>query len=596
MATADGIVGVADDCCAHGGCDPRYHLQVRRFLPPLALALPPLLLLRETLQPGRFPGTPFGEGWGRLFVNGQVIRWLTGLAPVAESDLLNHPHGLPFWPVDALTHLVMALPTMLAGSSPVADAAALSLTMALLFLATGLGTYLLAREAGARSWASLAAGLAAQLHPFLLRNAEDTVMEVLALGPAALALAAGLRAWRRPSARRSALVAAAAWVTGATSPYYAVYLCLGFAALTPWALLTRAGWRRWLPPAAGLLLGFFLAALPLLLTETSPQGRLGPSYREGGYSLGPARMVLLEPDGEFRPAPKRRGRRQERPGAELAALPPQPPSALRRALIGFPGGAACFVALLAGLCTRRSRPWALAAALFFLLGPGPTLLSRDLGLRLELNLLQELLQLLPLTRSLGNAQRMTMGYALPALVAAAVALRTRGAWSLILAALAALECWCMLPRFSLPSTQVSVDQTILAALYGPTVSFPAGDPPYWSPDAPPKLNLFLASVHGHAVAGDYGRGRLPTDLPLVAALSAWGQVPIAERAARSLPAGAMEPQELAGSLRNHGYANLLVLEIALSDRQSAAIHAASEAHFGAPLRRSQWGAVYALPD
>jgi hypothetical protein len=564
---------------------------VRRSLPLLVLLLVPAILLRGSLAAGHFPGQVFGEGWGRLFAAGQVARWLTGEAPPGHGDLLNHPDGMAFWPVDPLTTLGSALLQLFGGGGPAAGAAALTVTVFLLLALCGWAAWLLARSLGAGPWSACTAAVALQLHPYLLRSAADTITEVLALGPLLLLGAAALHAWRG-GARRWWLLGAAMLATALTSPYYAIYALVAWVALAPWVLWRRA-WRPWLALAGVMVVAGSLAAAPLLLAEAGPDGRLDERFEGGGFQLAPSGQVLLSPQGTLGPAPRPTPTGGAGPTSAVAAErmgPPGAPAPWRWVLHRFPGGLACGLALVMGLVCRRSRPWALLALGMFAVGAGPPLVKHALapGPSDISSPLQELLQLLPLTSRLGNAQRLVVLYVVPALLAGGIATAARWPWALLLACTALAEGLLVFPALRLPTCDVDVDSSILAAVHGPVVTFPNGDPPTWNPRAPPKRALYLASLHGGPVAGDYGRGREPADQALLATLSAWSSTALAPDAAqRGAALGLPAP-------RPEGFGQLLVLHESLDRAQQDALHRKAEARWGPPQAYSGWGAVYDL--
>lgn len=563
---------------------------MRRSLPLLVLSLVPLVLIRGSLALGHFPGQVFGEGWGRLFAVGQVARWLGADAAPGRGDLLAYPEGMGFWPVDPLTTGLAAILGLLGGGGPWASAAALTAVMFLMLALCGVGAWLLARSLGASPWGACAAGLALQVHPFLLRSAADSITEVLALGPLLLLGAAVVHAWRG-GARRWWLVAAAALATALTSPYYAVYAMILWLALAPWALWRKGG-RRWLELGAVVLLASSLAAAPLIQAESGPGGRFDARFEGGGFQLAPSGQVLLTEQGAVRPSPRPTPGGGAGPTSLLAAErmgPPGAPAPWLWVLHRFPGGLACGLALVLGLCSRRGRPWAALALAMFLLGAGPPLVKHVLtpGPSDISSPLQELLQLLPLTSRLGNAQRLVLLYALPALLAGALG-ATRRPWAALLALAAVAEGLLIFPGLRLPTSDVDVDLEVLSAVRGPVVTFPCGDPPTWNPRAAPKRSLYLATLHGQPVAGDYGRGREPADLHLLATLSAWSGTALAPEVARGAAAAGLPAADPAG------FERLLVLHESLDEAQQQALHRAAEARWGAPLAHSAWGAVYAL--
>lgn len=565
---------------------------MRRSLPLLPLVLIPAVLLRGSFESGHFPGQPFGEGWGRLFAMGQLSRWLTGVTAPGHTDLLAHPTGMRFWPVDPLTTLVASTIDLATGNGAASGAMALSVTVALLILLTGLGAWRLARDLGATPWAACAAAMALQLHPYLLRSAADTIVEVLALGPLLLLGAQAARLWQGTGRHPLLWAWGATLATALCSPYYAIYAVILWAAMLPWALWHRAG-PRWLGLGGAMLVAGALAAAPLLWAEGGPGGRLDERFGGGGFQLAPAGQVLLSESGHVSPAPRSSRGPGQGPTSLVAAQRSSPDGApapwmwlLRR----FPGGLSCLVALCMGLAVRRTRLLALLALAMFLLGAGPPLLKHALapGPSDAWSPLQELLQLLPVTDRMGNAQRLVLLYALPALIAGGVAAAARWPMALLLAITALVEGWMIMPTLGLPATSISIDAAVLDQVRGPVVTFPNGDPPTWNPHAAPKRALYLATLHGQAIAGDYGRGRTPGDLGLLTSLSAWARTPLAPQAVEAAALGTSPAQD------PDGFAWLLVLHESLDSAQLDRLHRHAEARWGSPTILSDWGAVYPL--
>jgi hypothetical protein len=182
---------------------------------------------------------------------------------------------------------------------------------------------------------------------------------------------------------------------------------------------------------------------------------------------------------------------------------------------------------------------------------------------------------------------MVMLYALPALLAGAFA-ASRRPWAVLLVCVAVVEGLLVFPRLRLPTADVDVDLEVLGAVRGPVVTFPCGDPPTWNPRAAPKRALYLSTLHGWPVAGDYGRGRDPADLPLLATLSAWSGTALDPRTAqRAAEAGLPATDPV-------GFTQLLVLHESLDEAQQQALHSRAEARWGAASVHTTWGAVYDL--
>jgi hypothetical protein len=532
-----------------------------RLLPGLLAATLALVLVRPGLESGVLLGSASGEAAGRLYVTAQVTRWLSGTAAWGHGDLLAWPTGRPFWPVDPLVQVFEVPAAALFGAE-----GGLTAVIALLLAVGGFGAARLARHAGAGAVSAVAALVLVQLSPFMLRNLDDAVVEVLAIGMAALAALATRRAVQSPSASRAwtalAAVAALAWI----SPYYVVYLALAWTMTLPWS--ARRHPRGVSTVAAVGALACILAVAPLLLTESGDGGRLGPDWT-GGYRLQPAPLVDNAGHAvRVGPPPLRRGAAHAGGGRTWlsAVVPPTVERAVRR----FPGGLALALAALIGLAGRRSRPWSVLALVFLLLGPGPGLVLRALripGMEPPA-LLPRLLESLPLTSAMGNPGRMLAAWTLLAATAGAVALRRRPWVAVALALLAFGEASLNQPRLAARAFRSGMSSTVLNALDGPTIVFPSGDPPSWHPWVAPKEVLALAGRAGVPVAYDFGRGGTPSDLHALVRLSAVSGAPIgrtAWRAAQPLP----PDEELWPSLP---FAHVLVLDDRLTPPEREALN------------------------
>lgn len=494
-------------------------------LPAAAATLGAALLLRGAWAEGHILGEARSEVYGRIFVTEQVTRWLTGAAAPGRADLLSAPNGQPFWPVDPLLQLVAVPASAALGPERGQVVAAF-----VLLLLAGWAVARLAMALGARPVAATAAGLAVQLHPFLLRNLDDGVLEVLAVGVGAVAVQETRAFVLRPGPGTALAAGAATLALATASPYYAVYLAAG------WAVVGVAWARRHPRGLAGLAaigaLACGLAAAPLLATEGRDGGRLAAAWR-GGYALQPApledaegRRVRLGPDPRTRTRPPPRA-------SDL-------PAPLQRVVRQAPGGLAALALALVGLTTRAGRRWALLALGVLAVGPGPMLVHRALRLGgpPPRPLIGMLTASLPLVDTLGNPERLLAAWALLAALAGALALSRRPAWAAVVAAAAVGEATLEAPALRASATPGVGDAAALAALPDSTVVFPSGDPPYWHPWVAPKEALALAARGGAAVAWDYGRGGTPADVQAMVRLAEIARVPIgapARAAALPLP-------------------------------------------------------------
>lgn len=485
-------------------------------------------LLRGAVGAGVRLGVATSEAPGRVFVSAQVWRWMRGDAPPGQADLMAWPDGRRFWPVDPLVQFVEAPLQALVGAGP-----AFTLVVGLLL---ALGTYAaarLARSAGAGPASSLLAGAAVTLSPFVLRNLRDAVTESLALGVAAVAVGATLKAVREPGYRPAVLAGLAVLALALTSPYYAVYLAVGWALALPLFLRQHRGGIGRVAVAGALACA--VAAAPLIASEGGPDGRLGPDWT-GGYRLDPAPLQYA--GGQRARLPPARGREATRAGPSVVG--PYLPAPVERGLRRVPGGAALLLFALGALAHRRARPWAALALAFLALGPGPGLLVRAIGTGgvPPPPLLQRLLEALPLTGAMGNPERMLGAWALLAAVAGAVALRGRTALLALAGLLVFTTAELEQPRLLAPATRDPVPAPLLDAVEGPMLVFPSGDPPAWHPWVSPKEALALAGRADAPVAYDFGRGGTPADLPGIVRLAEIGGVPLGAHAwteARPIP-------------------------------------------------------------
>ncbi len=539
-----------------------------------------------------------GEAWGHLFVAGQVGRWLSGDASFARADLLNFPGGQPFWPTDPVIQLLQATIRLSLGATVWADAAAMTMVIGILFFLAGLATWHLARILGAGNIPALGAGLLVQLHPYILQNANDSVVEVLAIGPAALLLAEMVNYWRHSCALSATRLFLASLVLAGSSPYFAVYTMLGMFIALPFLLYHYPLSRRYFLFLV-VIVGYGAMATPIVLTESGEHGRLGATWQGGGYQPTPHRYVKLattisEPQKLIMGGPS-----QERSNAQphhRNTFPPTAQTELYRFLVRFPGGIACALSLLAGLAPRRSRPWALLGSLFLVGGPGPTLAARALHLGEGPGFvpLQEVLSVFPLTTTMGNHQRMVMAYALLAAISGALVFRNGNKTAMLLPLAAVLNALTFNPQFRVASSSIHVDQRLMDFISGPVITFPNGEAPLWNQGSPSKLSLYLATRHGQPVSGDFGRGHRPSDLLLTTWLSLESGLPVSDRLLSELNQKLPSPRAIKEQMLVLGYRYLLVLDEYLTESQQHVIHETTSKLCGPPLASSAWASVYDL--
>ena len=561
---------------------------VEKCIAAITTAVLPFLLIRHALDASTFPGQPMGEGWGRVFAVEQVSRWWTGLASPTHADLIGFPEVVSFWPVDPLLTIPASLASLLIG-----PAQAITLTVFLLLWVAGWGPWRLARELGARPIPALIAGIVVQTQPFLLRNAEDTLMEMLAIGVAALAARGLVIAWSKTTAPNCLRAFGWALALGLCSPYLTVYLCLGWAliALTP---AIRSQLKRYLTISAMLGLAAATAATPIAWLESGPHGRL---QYEGGYGLHPDTLVLEVNNapqvlrGAPRPAPLTA---LIHPNETRQASPKAPPSELQRALVRFPGGIACVFALIIGLMSNRGRSWGVLATAFFLLGPGPLLIARTLGLQDPSWMpLQAALSLFPMGASLGNPQRMVLAFGLIASIAGAMGSSERKLGVLIWFGVTILSVALTQPQLALPACTLKDTTSLLESSDGAVITFPSGDPPIWNPGVPAKYDLALSALHGKPVAYDYGRGRQRADAAFLYALSLKSQVAVGQSENAYNEA---DTPKMLETLREKGFHRVLVLDHLMHQDASKRAHRWLTRTLGPPMHQNHEHTVYAVPD
>lgn len=467
--------------------------------------LPALVLMRGVLAPSRMLGGPYGEATRKLFGHLQVLRWLRLEAPFGHADLIAWPDGRGFWPVAPVLDLLQLPFTLSVG--PVAGLSVLAL---LLLVLSGVGPYLLVRTCGGGRPGAFVAGLLVQLCPFLLTNLGDAVVEVSSVGVAALAVA-GLVRWH-DSGRRLDLALAGLGVlaTAGSSPYYAIYLALGCLVALP---LTWRAWRRWLAFAGAGAVACSLVFGPVWLTERGDAGRLSETHSHG-WSLRPGELV--DPaDGQVLP-------RRPSTGDGVASAPPP---AWVRSMARWQPGWVLALAALAGLATRRSRPWSILALIWFVLGPGVPLLLRQLGRAGEVQ--APLIWLLG-EGFLGNPTRLLVPWILSAAVALGLAVDRRWPAALVAVVLAFAEPIALKRGFELPSVEQPFDEVVVAAIDAPFSIFPSGDPPAWQPDVAFGESMLLAGLADQPIGYDFATGATDPSLGLTVRLATAGGVPIGE--------------------------------------------------------------------
>lgn len=534
-----------------------------RLTTPLLYALVALTVMREALVEGNLPGTWNGEAWGRAAITAQLLRWLSGDTRVGNSDLLNWPDGLSLWPIDPLLQLLaMPAEALLGGGAGV------TAVMLVLLWVAGIGPYWLSRSLGAGILSSTLVGLLVQLAPYLLRNLMDAVVEVGAIGLVAIAVIGIRKALMTGTPRAVLLAGLGILIVAGSSPYYAVYLALGCAfAIAASPTL----WRRWLAVAGAGALACALALAPLWLAEGGEHGRFVEHASTQGYQHAPSPMIA--------------GSQPILPPKERTGRPP----AWRRLLQRAPAGASILLAGIVGLVFPGGRRWVVLGLVFFLGGPGPDLIGRMMGARgspLDGPLLT-MLNSLPLTDSLGNPTRMLAPFALLCAVGFGQAMHRRWWLGLPVAALMVAEAFMTLPALSIPATATATEPLVLEALEGPTIIVPSGDFPVWSPAVAPKEAVFLAAQAGVPIAADYGRQRIPADLP----------VQLAILQAAGAPYGAA-----AGQLplrREARFESVLLLEDRLTEAGRASARQWLVAHGGFETRRgthtSAWRISLVVP-
>lgn len=480
--------------------------------------VPAAVLLRGVAAPGRMLGGPYGEATRKLFGHLTLLRWLRGEAPWGHADLVAWPEGRGFWPVAPVLDAVQLPFTLALG--PVAG---LSVLAALLLVLAGLGPFLLVRALGGGRAGALTAGLVVQLSPFLLTNLGDAIVEVAAVGIAALAVAALVR-WHRTGARRDlALAGAGVFATAGSSPYFAVYLALGCVLAAAW---TWRSWRRWATYAGVAGLACVLVFLPVWLTERGDSGRLSETHAQG-WSLQPGELV--------RPSTGRAVPRRPSMGEGPMAAPP--PAWMRSAARWQPGWLVLLAALI-GLTGRRSRPWSLLAVAFFAAGPGVPMLLRQLG---QTGQVQAPLILLMGEGFLGNPTRLLVPWIVAGAVAVGLRIDRRWWAAGLVSALAVAEPAVLKRGFELPSVEQPFDRAVVDAIDAPFLLFPSGDPPAWQLDVAFGESMLLAGLADQPIGYDFAKGADDPSLGLIRRLSVEGDVPVGIELWRMQPDEALAP-------------------------------------------------------
>jgi hypothetical protein len=306
---------------------------------------------------------------------------------------------------------------------------------------------------------------------------------------------------------------------------------------------------------------------------------------EGGYRVLPEPLVVIDGDAiaEFRPpAPM--------PGGPLAHVAQ---GSLHQALVQWPGGFAVTAVLLAGLADVRSRRVAAFALAWLALGPVWALIARWGGDVDAIGPLQAVLVRLPGTSLLGNGNRLVVVPIVAAAVIAGPLIARFGPKAAVAIGLGALGAGVLeTPPLSLPAVDHRPPTELLAAIDGPVVTFPSGDPPIWNPGAWPKEGLWLARHHRRPVAYDYGRGGAPADAAVLVWLSEAGGVAVGRRAAET-----MQPTESTWfEVHGRGFRSVLVLRHHLEGDAWNRVREALVEACGEPVLENADGAVWRVPS
>lgn len=341
-----------------------------------ALALVALMLSRDAVLGPGVLGHSGGETLGRLFMLGQVDRWLDGIDPLGRTSLLGAPGTLPAWPIDPVTTALAWSLRALGGGTVGAEALGLAITATALLALSGLATYALARTVGGSVLSAAAAGAVVMLQPHALAEIDGGALEALGAGPLALAiLALGLHLERPPAwtALRVAACLGSGLLLAGTAPFVTA-----FSLLTAVVVVLFAGKERlrllpgWLPGAGATLAGIALVLAPLVAVEVSAGGRFDAA--ESGTAAPGGAAIGVVVDGAW-VAEAREGHATlpeaapvdastETPGA------PRTAPAWTKVFDGLPWSLAAAACAVVALLGRRGRALGSAALAMVLAGPG----------------------------------------------------------------------------------------------------------------------------------------------------------------------------------------------------------------------------------
>ena len=187
-----------------------------------------------------------------------------------RTSLLDHPYGGVIWLKDPLSSLAV-LPVQILGGLPLAH----NLRIVLIFVASGLAFYLLARSLGVRHLVASLVGLGYAFMPYALGQAYNANTEALGLQWAPLWLWAMLRLTRQPAPGRVLLGGVLLACLLAGNQYYAMAMALVSLPFLWTALRAEPGGAPWrmslLAVGATVALGLLLFAPAGLMLWRSVQ-------------------------------------------------------------------------------------------------------------------------------------------------------------------------------------------------------------------------------------------------------------------------------------------------------------------------------------
>ena len=173
--------------------------------------------------------------------------WHAVREPLTTTKLIGFPDGVDLMPIVGgwLDIFISAKLAPLIGLLPAFNATSL-----LYIWIAGIGGHVLARTMGASAGPAFIAGTLLQLDSFLLHHLLGGRTEQVGIGFIALAIAAGLQAWRAPTTRRG--------VTFGTACALVVYVSWEFTFMLTFFLIAMGLWLLWKDRREGAVRAWFI--------------------------------------------------------------------------------------------------------------------------------------------------------------------------------------------------------------------------------------------------------------------------------------------------------------------------------------------------